>query len=75
MSTPEAKRIRAAINRLALTQPRTRKVEVRFVRAGDPSLCCFCTHAIPHGDTYRNAGTIMAHETCFKAVAEEYKSR
>lgn len=76
--TPEAKRIRAAINRLALRPIQTCLVGpgMRLVRRGDPKVCCcFCANAVKQFDQYRNAGSIRAHETCFKAVAEEYKSR
>lgn len=75
--TPEAKRIRSAINRFALTHTsECRRDAPKFLRRGDPRhCCCFCSNAIHAGDQYRNAGSIRAHETCFKAVAEEYKTR
>ena len=74
--TPEAKRIRSAINRLALQRVSTCSTDTsRFCLTGDPRLCCFCGIVIRYGAKYRRASTIRAHEPCFKAVAEEYKNK
>jgi hypothetical protein len=77
MPTPEAKRIRSAINRLALKPMSHCRAEPKgFIRAGDQRVCCcFCSCPVHYGEEYRNAGSIRAHEFCFKAVAQEYKSR
>jgi hypothetical protein len=60
-------RIRAALNRFALTKTRT-------CQAGERK-CCFCGHAIQPGDQYRNASTIRTHEICFQAVAREFNAK
>jgi hypothetical protein len=65
--TIEAKRIRAAINSLALTPIR--------VKAMRPAPCCFCGHPIEPGTQYRRASHLDAHEICFQAVAREFKNR
>lgn len=74
--TPDAKRIRSAINRLALQRVSTCNTDTpRFCLVVDPRLCCFCGIVIRYGDKYRRASTIRAHEPCFKAAAEEYKNK
>jgi hypothetical protein len=63
--TAAKKRIRAALNSLALMPIRTRAMR--------PTPCSFCTQPIQPGTQYRRASNIDAHETCFQAVAHEYR--
>lgn len=65
MTTAAAKRIREAINALALTPIRTKAMR--------PAPCGFCNQPIEPGTQYRRASNIDAHELCFQAVAREYK--
>jgi hypothetical protein len=64
--TPERQRLKAAVNELARHQPHD-------CRYGMTYRCCFCSQYIVSGNNYRNSVNLAAHETCFKAVAGEYK--
>lgn len=65
--TAEEKRIRKMINRLALATIR----QCRSLHT-----CCFCNNSILNGDQYRDKGYgARAHETCFQAVAREYREK
>ena len=58
------KRIREICNRLSLAPIRTAKVI---------HLCTFCTNFIRPGDQYRaKQPTAYAHETCYRAVSQEF---
>jgi hypothetical protein len=65
MASARVKRLRAAINRLAL---------VSVSKCRTQHSCCFCTQPIVYGDEYRNAGpNLRSHILCFEAVSRDLK--
>lgn len=65
--TQRRRRLMTAINRLALRPIHTASSHLA-------AKCAFCTVAILPGKRYRNAGSLKAHESCFRALSEEIKS-
>jgi hypothetical protein len=65
--TQRKRRLLAAVNRLALRPLHTASARLN-------AECTFCTLAIRAGDAYRSAGSLKAHEPCFRALAQEIKS-
>jgi len=65
--TPRQKRLVHAINRLALGRLLTATNRLS-------AKCALCACDIGQGLEYRNAGTLKAHEICFRALAQEAKN-